>query len=202
MADKPATPQRDDMAAVALDTVLLDEEPTADQVLTAVLVLMDFVAYAGAAAMLWINREFLMLHGTNAVTLPIATAIFVVTINFVRGLLIAARFLTAYACKGYTASCALAAACVARVKTWVAFGSESHQRSVKSSVCDVHMAPRGEASHEGASFLTSRFAGSIEMSLNDNSLETAPGALLTEKRDCGGSRCRPGCLRLERVLRC
>ena len=122
MADKPATPQRDDMAAVALDTVL-----------TAVLVLMDFVAYAGAAAMLWINREFLMLHGTNAVTLPIATAIFVVTINFVRGLLIAARFLTAYACKGYTASCALAAACVARVKTWVAFGSESHQRSVKSS---------------------------------------------------------------------
>ncbi|EOD35736.1 hypothetical protein EMIHUDRAFT_227253 [Emiliania huxleyi CCMP1516] len=56
-------------------------------------------------------------------------------INFVRGLLIAARFLTAYACKGYTASCALAAACVARVKTWVAFGSESHQRSVKSSVC-------------------------------------------------------------------
>ena len=60
MADKPATPQRDDMAAVALDTVLLDEEPTADQVLTAVLVLMDFVAYAGAAAMLWINREFLM----------------------------------------------------------------------------------------------------------------------------------------------
>ena len=51
MADKPATPQRDDMAAVALDTVLLDEEPTADQVLTAVLVLMDFVAYAGAAAM-------------------------------------------------------------------------------------------------------------------------------------------------------
>ena len=91
MADKPATPQRDDMAAVALDTVLLDEEPTADQVLTAVLVLMDFVAYAGAAAMLWINREFLMLHGTNAVTLPIATAIFVVTINFVRGLLIAAR---------------------------------------------------------------------------------------------------------------
>ena len=72
MADKPATPQRDDMAAVALDTVLLDEEPTADQVLTAVLVLMDFVAYAGAAAMLWINREFLMLHGTNAVTLPIA----------------------------------------------------------------------------------------------------------------------------------
>ena len=113
MADKPATPQRDDMAAVALDTVLLDEEPTADQVLTAVLVLMDFVAYAGAAAMLWINREFLMLHGTNAVTLPIATAIFVVTINFVRGLLIAARFLTAYACKGYTASCALAAACVA-----------------------------------------------------------------------------------------
>ena len=49
MADKPATPQRDDMAAVALDTVL-----------TAVLVLMDFVAYAGAAAMLWINREFLM----------------------------------------------------------------------------------------------------------------------------------------------
>ncbi len=102
MADKPATPQRDDMAAVALDTVLLDEEPTADQVLTAVLVLMDFVAYAGAAAMLWINREFLMvmLHGTNAVTIPIATAIFVVTINFVRGLLIAARFLTAYACKG------------------------------------------------------------------------------------------------------
>ena len=99
MADKPATPQRDDMAAVALDTVL-----------TAVLVLMDFVAYAGAAAMLWINREFLMLHGTNAVTLPIATAIFVVTINFVRGLLIAARFLTAYACKGYTVSCALAAA--------------------------------------------------------------------------------------------
>ena len=81
----------------------------------AVVVLMDFVAYAGAAAMLWINREFLMLHGTNgnAVTLPIATAIFVVTINFVRGLLIAARFLTAYACKGYTASCALAAACVA-----------------------------------------------------------------------------------------
>ena len=60
MADKPATPQRDDMAAVALDTVLLDEEPTADQVLTAVLVLMDFVTYAGAAAMLWINREFLM----------------------------------------------------------------------------------------------------------------------------------------------
>ena len=46
-------------------------------------------------AMLWINREFLMLHGSNAVTLPIATAIFVVTINFVRGLLIAARFLTA-----------------------------------------------------------------------------------------------------------
>ncbi|EOD06679.1 hypothetical protein EMIHUDRAFT_249736, partial [Emiliania huxleyi CCMP1516] len=41
---------------------------------------------------LWINREFLMLHGTNAVTLPIATAIFVVTINFVRGMLIAARF--------------------------------------------------------------------------------------------------------------
>ena len=39
MADKPATPQRDDMATVALDTVLLDEEPTADQVLTAVLVL-------------------------------------------------------------------------------------------------------------------------------------------------------------------
>ena len=33
MADKPATPQRDDMATVALDTVLLDEEPTADQVL-------------------------------------------------------------------------------------------------------------------------------------------------------------------------
>ena len=172
MADKPATPQRDDMAAVALDTVLLDEEPTADQVLTAVLVLMDFVAYAGAAAMLWINREFLMLHGTNAVTLPIATAIFVVTINFVRGLLIAARFLTAYACKGYTASCALAAACVARVKTWVAFGSESHQRSVKSSVCDVHMAPRGEASLEGGELSTSRFAGSIEISLNDNSLET------------------------------
>ena len=51
MADKPATPQRDDMATVALDTVLLDEEPTADQVLTAVLVLMDFVAYAGAAAL-------------------------------------------------------------------------------------------------------------------------------------------------------
>ena len=50
------------MAAVALDTVLLDEEPTADQVLTAILVLMDFVAYAGAAAMLWINRESLMLH--------------------------------------------------------------------------------------------------------------------------------------------
>ena len=72
------------MATVALDTVLIDEEPTADQVLTAVLVLMDFVTYAGAAAMLWINREFLMLHGTNAVTLPIATAIFVVTINFVR----------------------------------------------------------------------------------------------------------------------
>ena len=172
MADKPATPQRDDMATVALDTVLLDEEPTADQVLTAVLVLMDFVAYAGAAAMLWINREFLMLHGTNAVTLPIATAIFVVTISFVRGLLIAARFLTAYACKGYTASCALAAACVARVKTWVAFGSESHQRSVKSSVCDVHMAPRGEASHEGGELSTSSFAGSIEISLNDNSLDT------------------------------
>ena len=132
MADEPATPQRDDMATVALDTVLLDEEPTADQVLTAVLVLMDFVTYAGAAAMLWINREFLMLHGTNAVTLPIATAIFVVTINFVRGLLIAARFLTAYACKGHTASCALAAACVARVKTWVAFGSESHQRYNKN----------------------------------------------------------------------
>ena len=32
-----------------------------------------------------------MLHGTNAVTLPIATATFVVTNNFVRGLLIAAR---------------------------------------------------------------------------------------------------------------
>ena len=61
---------------------------------------------------------------------------------------------------------------MARVKTWVAFGSESHQRSVKSSVCDVHMAPRGEASHEGGKLSTSRFAGSIEISLNDNSLET------------------------------
>ena len=34
------------------------------------------------------------------------------------------------------------------------------------------MAPRGEASHEGGELSTSRFAGSIEISLNDNSLET------------------------------
>ena len=145
------------MATVALDTVLLDEEPTADQVLTAVLVLMDFVAYAAAAAMLWINREA-RRHPLNR-----HRHLFV-TINLVRGLLIAARFLTAYACKGYTAACALAAACVARVKTcaWVAFGSESHQRSVKSS--------RGSTSHEGAS--DEPFCRSFEINLNGNSLET------------------------------
>ena len=111
---------------------------------------MDFVAYAAAAAMLWIIRKALMLHGTNAVTLLIATAIFVVTINFVRGLLIdsgAARFLTAHACKGYTAACALA-----RRLGWLAsrLGSPSDlsrtQRSVKSPVCDVATRHPGEAS--------------------------------------------------------
>ena len=46
------------------------------------------------------------------------------------------------------------------------------QRDDMAAVCDVHMAPRGEASHEGGELSTSRFAGSIEISLNDNSLET------------------------------
>ena len=55
--------------------------------------------------------------------LSIATSIFVVTVDFVHYFLTAARRLVVCARERFTAACALSAACVARAKTRVAFGS-------------------------------------------------------------------------------
>ena len=55
--------------------------------------------------------------------LSIATSIFVVTVDFVHYFLTAARRLVVCARERFTAACALSAACVARAKTRIAFGS-------------------------------------------------------------------------------